>query len=121
MNNQLIIAIDLKKERIRIHKKTLHALGEPKYIQLLYNPETKQLVIKCYKKGSASENLFRVALETLRADFSYEICSKELLNLWSETIEDMNTGNTYRIYGEMIDNNNAALFSMDTLQRTDEV
>lgn len=121
MSNQLIIAIDLKKERIRIHKKTLHALGEPKYIQLLYNPEAKQLVIKCYEKGSASENLFRVALETLRADFSYEICSKELLNLWSETIEDMNTGNTYRIYGELIDNNKAALFSMDTLQHTDEL
>ncbi len=35
---QAILCIDLKKNRIRIHRQTLHLLGDPDYIQLLVNP-----------------------------------------------------------------------------------
>ena len=34
-----VLCIDLKKNRIRIHKLTLHMLGDPEYIQLLVNPQ----------------------------------------------------------------------------------
>ena len=33
------ILIDIKKNRIRIHKNTIHALGDPKYVLLLVNPK----------------------------------------------------------------------------------
>ena len=44
-NTLLSISIDLKKNRIRIHKNTLHAIGSPSYILLLVNPVENSLAI----------------------------------------------------------------------------
>ena len=41
-----VLCIDLKKNRIRIHKLTLHMLGDPEYIQLLVNPQDSMIAIK---------------------------------------------------------------------------
>lgn len=41
------IAIDVKKNRIRLHKPTLHMLGDPKLIQLLFDPQKMVLAIRC--------------------------------------------------------------------------
>lgn len=38
MKNVPVIVIDSKSGRIRIHRNTLHLLGDPEYIQLLINP-----------------------------------------------------------------------------------
>ena len=38
-----VLCIDLKKNRIRIHKLTLHMLGDPEYIQLLVNPQDSMI------------------------------------------------------------------------------
>lgn len=43
---QPILFIDLKKNRIRIHKQTLHLLGDPEYIQLLINPVTRLIAVR---------------------------------------------------------------------------
>ena len=40
------IVVDLKKFRIRIHRPTLHAIGDPKLIQLLVNPEKRAVAIR---------------------------------------------------------------------------
>ena len=45
--SQPILCIDLKKNRIRIHKLTLHKLGDPEYIQLLVNPTARMIAIRC--------------------------------------------------------------------------
>ena len=36
----VLLSVDIKKYRIRIHKATLHLLGDPPYIQLLINPSS---------------------------------------------------------------------------------
>ena len=41
-----VLCIDLKKNRIRIHKLTLHMLGDPEYIQLLVNPQDSMIAIR---------------------------------------------------------------------------
>lgn len=43
--NTPMIVIDSKNSRIRIHRNTLHLLGDPKYIQLLVNPQQLTLAI----------------------------------------------------------------------------
>lgn len=45
-SSQPILCIDLKKNRIRIHKHTLHMLGDPEYIQLLVNPCTHMIAVR---------------------------------------------------------------------------
>ena len=41
------IVVDMKKNRIRIHQKTLHALGDPDFVVLIINPEEHTIGIKC--------------------------------------------------------------------------
>ena len=41
------IALDMKKSRIRIHKPTVHMLGDLKLIQLLFDPEDMVVAIVC--------------------------------------------------------------------------
>ena len=38
-DNRATMTLDLKRNRIRIHKSTLKKLNDPKYIQFLINPE----------------------------------------------------------------------------------
>lgn len=45
--SEVSIALDMKKNRIRIHKPTVHMLGDPKLIQLLFDPEDIVVAIVC--------------------------------------------------------------------------
>lgn len=52
-NNSLnvpMIVIDSKNNRIRIHRNTLHLLGDPEYIQLLVNPERLMIAVLSSQK-----------------------------------------------------------------------
>lgn len=51
--NTEILSFDTKKFRIRIHKSTIHALGNPKYIDLLVNPEKRLVAVRAHD-GTAS-------------------------------------------------------------------
>ena len=46
-----IMSIDPKKHRIRIYKSTLHALGDPMYIQLLVSTTRRIVAVKCVEGG----------------------------------------------------------------------
>lgn len=67
------IAIDLKKYRIRIHKATIHLLGDPKYIQLLVKPASSQVAIRAIEKETHGDQNFKVDSKTMKSDNSYEI------------------------------------------------
>ena len=41
------MALDMKKNRIRIHKPTIHMLGNPTLIQLLFDPDAMVVAIIC--------------------------------------------------------------------------
>ena len=93
---QPILCIDLKKNRIRIHKLTLHLLGDPDYIQLLVNPGTGIIAIR--RSFSGDHLAHRIRQQTM-IDGSCELYSRDLL----QTLRSVNTnwGNncSYRIYG----------------------
>ena len=73
MSNQPILSIDLKKNRIRIHKRTLHLLGNPEYIQLLVNPDDRTIAIM---KGISSDVLaHRVYYDRIKKGQSCELYS----------------------------------------------
>ena len=55
------ILVDLKKCRIRIHKSTLHSIGEPDHILLLVNPKERTLAIL------SSDNLIHEPTKLLRS------------------------------------------------------
>ena len=54
-NSAATISIDLKEYCIRIHRTVYRMLGEPKYIQLLVNPDLGYVGIKASEKGVLDE------------------------------------------------------------------
>ncbi len=97
-NNNLYLSIDLKKGRIRIHKNTLHALGDPDYIQILINPETQVIAIR---KCTTKDKLYHhIKWKVLASNQCYEIHSKMLMNMIDQMCLNYTPGHTYRILGK---------------------
>ena len=66
-----VLCIDLKKNRIRIHKLTLHMLGDPEYIQLLVNPQDSMIAIrKSVRKDYRHYNTLAFTLRATAATVS---------------------------------------------------
>lgn len=111
------IAIDLKKYRIRIHKSTIHLLGDPKYIQLLVKPESSQVAIRAVEKETRGDQTFKVDSKTMKSDNSYELYSQTLIKKLCTIVDGLEPNFTYRLNGEILTAQKAALFSLKTISR----
>ena len=96
-SSQPILCIDLKKNRIRIHKHTLHMLGDPEYYLAHH-------VRACY---SDIRN-------------SYELYSRELLQTLKQINAELSNNRSYRIYGAINKKEGLASFSMQECILVDE-
>ena len=66
------ISIDLKKSRIRVHKASLHQIGDPHYIHLLVNIEARQVAIRSVDAQKFDSAAHKVKPSAMDSDFSYE-------------------------------------------------
>lgn len=107
---QPIVCIDLKKNRIRVHKVALHALGDPDNILLLINPESGILAIK--ETVSNDHLALRIRKEMLTDGNCYEIYSKDLFRALRSIRSDWEDNKSYRIYGECDPKSQVAFFRM---------
>ena len=105
-----IVCIDLKKNRIRVHKVTLHALNDPDYILLLINPDTGVLAIK--ETVSSDHLALRIRKDMLTDGNCYEIYSKDLFRALKSIRSDWENNKSYRIYGECNQRSQVAYFKM---------
>ena len=71
------IAIDMKKDRIRIHRTTLMQLGKPKYLQLLVNPDLRIVAIRGSENRSKEKHFVNYSF--MKTDASFELYSKNLV------------------------------------------
>ena len=116
---QVTISVDLKNYRIRIHRNTLSMLGTPKYVQLLVSPSAMMLAIQGTDKRTNFTH--RVNVDALHPDNSYEIYSTLFVNKLCSLVSDLDTGCTYRLTGEIIAEENAAVFPLSSLQKVDSL
>lgn len=108
------ICIDLKKKRIRIHKATLHQMGDPEYIQLLVHPEKQSLVIRiCLETDKFSQ---RVRLYPVKSDYCYELYCTGLLKEMKSVTVGWKDKRSFRIYGMFNRAQNAALFGLKDIE-----
>lgn len=112
----VIISIDLKKYRIRIHRCTLAILENPPFVQLLVNPETMQIAVIGLDQKLLDAYKVKEASET---DHCYELYSKSLVKKLRELLPQMLEGETYRFTGSVLQNKKIAVFPMTSLQRVD--
>ena len=113
------IAVDFKKNRLRIHKYTLGHLGNPDYLQLLVNPKGMQIAI--YGDEQKSRDGHRVNLKKLTSDNSYELYSKSLIIQLRRLLPLLEADCTYRLTGKILQEENMALFHLSTMQKVEAV
>jgi hypothetical protein len=107
----LSISIDLKKNRIRIHRSTLQAIGSPSHILLLVNPEENSLaILPCQSSEPKSHHI--QWLEKKKQN-SCEIYSKSLIANLLNICSTWEENKLYLLYGEIISEKGAVRFRMD--------
>jgi len=103
-----IILIDLKKDRIRIHKSTIHLLGDPEYILLLVNPEDKTIIIM--RGDSSDRRTHKLNLAKFENKQSFELYSKSLVSSLYNISDNWQENQSYRIQGDFIVNEGIVMF-----------
>lgn len=91
------IMIDMKHCRLRIHMRTLHDLGDPKYVQLLINPDSQKLIIRACHSGDMVPQ--KIKWHMLDNNQCCEIYSKNLIYALADNFIYFNKNHTYRIPG----------------------
>lgn len=120
MNNQLnILAFDLKKYRIRLHKSFLHQLGDPDYVQLLVNPEKKMVAVKAIDHITNTGLTFKVSKKRMESDHSVEIYSRSFVQTLCDVAGGLNEGYVYRLTGCLVESERMFVFSLDTITKVE--
>ncbi len=105
-----IVVVDLAKYRIRIHKRTIHILGDPENILLLVNPEERTLGVVCCKKGE--KGYHPISLHTLKRKNCFELYSHSLIQTLLNVYPNWKEGEKYRMVGELFAAENVVKFNM---------
>ena len=114
-NPTVLLSVDMKKYRIRVHKVTLHLLGDPPYIQLLINPKAQVVALKSVRRSTSGDQAHRVSKKTLQSTNSIEIYSKYFIDKLNELMPDLSDGNCYHMTGTIVPSEKLAVFSFKTL------
>lgn len=118
-NSVVTMAVDTKKYGIRIHKALFRQLGEPRYIQLLVNPDKGVVAIQTVDKEMSGGQTHRIVEKRMHSEKSYEIYSSPFIRKLREVEPRIEDGGAYRLTGNMIPSLKVAVFSLKTLQRMD--
>lgn len=117
--NNVLLTIDPRKSRIRLHKTTLHALGDPKFIQFLISQKQRNFAIRAVDKEFTDAQPLKVNTKNLSPDDSYEVFSTMLVNKLCDVLGIVNMKSSYRLSGCIIPEQNMALFSFSSLRKID--
>lgn len=116
------IVIDLRRNLIRIHKKTLHILNDPDYVQLLVNPEKKLIALRpTIKEDRLAQKIRWKILQT--GNKCCEIRSKYLVEALQQVCYELKYAHIYRIPGTYYQSDDTAVFDINkavSINTTDE-
>lgn len=109
------ISLDLKKNRIRIHKQTLILLSNPEHVHLMVNPELGTFaIVPCSEKASD-------ALKISYGSRVYcEIYSKSFTEMLAMLIPNLDPKKTYQLSGD-IGTNKLIIFSLKDITPVDSL
>jgi len=105
------ILVDLKKCRIRIHKNTLHSIGDPDHVLLLVNPEERILAV--LSSDNSDPRAHKIIKVSSSSQKSIELYSRSLVKNLRNLCSYWQDNQSYRLYGEIILNEGVAQFHMD--------
>lgn len=103
------LCLDFKQDRIRIHKPTLYLLGNPTHINLLVNPQKKEIGVKTSSKDDHLS--LKVNQKSVASDGCFELYSKILMDTLIALYGGWKSNHSYRIYGRFDDKTQVTVFS----------
>ena len=118
--SQLRLSIDLKKNRIRIHKQTLRFLEDPPYIQLLFSPRRQAIVVLRRDRKVPNGQEIPVVFDKPDPSGTFDIYSKELIHRIRGQFPGLDRAGLYRLSGFGIPEDGGVLFPLSTLSRAED-
>ena len=103
------ITIDLKKNRIRVYRETLHMISDPKYIQLLINPKARKIIIL---GSTAYDHTAHKSYSVMDSHSSFELYSRDLMTQIRQINTDLNEGHSFNFIGRIEQRNTLAVFDI---------
>ena len=110
------ISIDLKKSRLRIHKASLHLIGDPLYIQLLVNREAQQVAIRSVESSKFDSAAHKLNPSTMDSDFSFEIYSRPFVEKLRAEFDCFHFGTSYRLIGVAVPEEKMCVCPLSSIQ-----
>jgi len=104
------ISFNLRKSLIRIHKDTLYSLGNPYYVLLLVNPNERTIAV--LPTDSSDIRAHHISKGSILNGKSFEIYSTPLVQNLLELCPNWEQNETYRIFGEKVQNQDIVRFKM---------
>lgn len=112
--NDACIVVDFRKSRIRIFKRTLLELQNPKYVRLLVNPNEKTVAVQVTDfTDTRAHRVPNIGIESVRC---YEIYSRSLLSELSDC-GDWDQSHSYKIHASACLDQQCVVFKMDQAVR----
>ena len=111
------MALDMRRNRIRINKPTIHLLGDPTLLQLLFDPEDMVVAIVCRDTEVSGGQEVRINPRGLKSRNCFEFCSSMFLRKLREVHGGLDANASYRLTGKIIPELRAARFPMSTIQK----
>ena len=106
-----VILLDKKKSRIRIHRQTLHLMGDPQFVVFLVNPE--QRAIALCKSCKDDKLAHKIDWDRLSGHTCCEVYSTGLMRALESLCPHLSSAFSYRIAGRMIPHFGIAQFKVD--------
>ena len=105
-----ILVVDLKYNIIRIHRSTLTALNNPRYIDIIVSPTKGKIGIRAQLERTPTSQAINT--KALALQRSIQLYSTELLKELLTISPDWEEGHIYKMEGELIDSESIVIFSV---------
>lgn len=107
-----IILVDMAKNRLRIHRSTLAAIGKPEFILIIVNPDARTIgVMPCDNRNPGAH---RVKTQSVLGKNCFELYSASFTRKLREVRPDWLAAGKYKMEGDLIPGESVARFYMDT-------
>ncbi len=117
---KLTMSIDLKKNRLRVHKQTLRVLDSPLFVQLLFSAKHNAIVVlKCEKQTAGGQEI-PVIYDKPTSAGTFDIYSKELITRIRNEFRGLNRQGLYHLSGYPVTEENGVCFPLSTLSPSED-
>lgn len=118
--SSIVLSIDLKKYRLRIHKPTLRLLGSPPYVKLLFSPKQHAIAVMSCEEQLPNGQEIVVTFDKPDSAGTFDIYSKELITRIRNEFGGLDQTGLYRLKGYPMPEEGCVCFPLSTMSRAEE-